>query len=329
VNMAVDYNKFFDWAQSRFGTPEIRGNEICINSIFTEDAKKKLWCNPSGGKNRIRYGVYHCWKTDRKGTLVNLVCEVDKIAKNQALEILGISAEKRLPIDDIDFNIFNLEENFELDYEKEQKELFLPPHTYKINEAPENWYRRAHEFLSQRKIPSEAFYVCTQGKYEGRIIIPYLNSSGKLIYFNGRTITNHVLRYKGPEKEIGVGKSDVLYLPKTYKPGSTVYLCEGEFDAYCLHLCGLNAAACGGKFISEKQAIILSPYRVVIAVDADDAGQQSIPGMMNKILQYNIHDDLYTVCPPKSIKDWNEFYVKYDSSIIKGFIDTNTKRVEL
>jgi hypothetical protein len=93
--MAVDYNKFFDWAQSRFGNPEIRGNEICVNSIFTEDAKKKLWCNPSGGKNRIRHGVYHCWKTDRKGTLVSLVCEVDKISKNQALEVLGISAEKR------------------------------------------------------------------------------------------------------------------------------------------------------------------------------------------------------------------------------------------
>jgi DNA primase len=324
--VAVDYNKFVDWAQNRFASVGLKGNEVCIDSVFTEDNKKKLWCNPFGGKNKIRYGVYHCWKTDKKGTLVNLVMQVDKCTKKEALERLGITAEKRLPIDDIDFNIFNPEENFELDFEKEQKEISLPPFCYKINLAPEQWHQAAEKFLLDRKISPSDFYVCTQGKYSGRIIIPYLNSAGKLIYFNGRTIIDHPLRYKGPEKEIGVGKSDVIYFPKTPVPGSRLYLCEGEFDAYALYLCGLNAAACGGKFISEKQAVILSQYNVVVAVDADEAGQKSIPEMANKILQFNIHDDVFVVKPPATHKDWNELFLAHEPIIVKSYIMSNEKR---
>lgn len=324
--MAVDYNKFVDWAQSRFSAVDLHGNEVCVNSIYTDDQKKKLWCNPSGGKNRVRFGVFHCWKTNKKGTLVSLVMEVDRCSKNKALETLGIQFDSKLPIDDIDFDIVFEEENFELDFEKEQKELSLPPFCHKINVAPQHWYENANRFLNARKIPSDDFYICTQGKYEGRIIIPYYNSKNKLVYFNGRTIMGHQLRYKGPEKEIGVGKSDVIYFPKFPPPGRTVYLCEGEFDAYALNLCGFEAAACGGKYISEKQSVILSPYKVVLAMDSDEAGQQSMPAIYNKILQYNINDDLDFVSPPKVYKDWNEFLIKHDSAIVAAYISMHKKR---
>jgi hypothetical protein len=40
--MAVDFEKFLSWAESRFSPIEVKGEEVCINSIFTDDSKKKL-----------------------------------------------------------------------------------------------------------------------------------------------------------------------------------------------------------------------------------------------------------------------------------------------
>ena len=44
--MGIDFQKFVDWAQLRLPPVDIKGNEIRVNSIFTSDQKKHLWCNP-------------------------------------------------------------------------------------------------------------------------------------------------------------------------------------------------------------------------------------------------------------------------------------------
>lgn len=327
--MEALYNKFLDWAQSKFDSVEVKGNEICVNSIFTEDKKKKLWCNPSGGKNQIRYGVFHCWKTEKKGTLLSLVMEVEKCSKPKAMEILGIQGPSRHLVEEINFDINFLDERSELDYEKEQKIISFPPNIYEINKAPTVYHQRATFYLTSRKIPTEDFLICTSGKYENRIIIPYYNSSKKLVYFNSRDLGDNPLRYKGPDKSIGVGKEDVIYFPKFPEVGDTVFLCEGEFDAYSLHLCGLKSAACGGKFLSEKQSIILSYYNLVLALDADEAGDQGKIGMYNKIIQYNKFSDVMTVRPPEVTKDWNELYKKFDDKIVLAYINQNIKKLEI
>lgn len=323
------YDKFLDWAQTKFGSVDIKGDEICVDSIFTEDRKKKLWCNPSGGKNQIRYGVYHCWKTNKKGTLISLVMEVEKCTRQKAMELLGVQSTFRHYTDEIDFDINFLDERVDLDYEKEQKVISLPPNVYEINKAPTVYHKRASEYLASRKIPVEDFMVCTSGKYENRVIIPYYNSAKKLVYFNSRDLGNNALRYKGPEKAIGVGKEDVIYFPKFPEIGDTVFLCEGEFDAYSLHLCGLKSAACGGKFLSVKQSIILSYYNIVIALDADEAGDQEKVNMYNRIIQYNNFNDVMTVRPPEVTKDWNELYKKFDDKIVLAYINQNIKKMEI
>lgn len=325
--MAVNFQKFVDWAMVKLPPVDIKGNEIRVNSIFCDDQKKHLWCNPFGGKNKIEYGVYHCWKSEKKGTLVNLVMLVEKCDFKKALEILGLQQQTLLATDNFDFDLdFEKAKSVE-NWEDSFIELQMPPHSYPINKAPLNWFNRAKSYLEKRKLFDDRFFVCTSGKYDGRIIIPYYSEGGKLIYFNGRTITDNPLRYRGPDKGCGVGKEDVLFFANYGTYNDKYYLCEGEFDALSLHKCGLNAVACGGKNLSEKQAILLSPYKICLALDADDAGQQALGRMKNTLSLYG-SSAITVVRPPNIVKDWNEFYCKYDAKIILSYIENTEKRFE-
>ncbi len=69
--MAISFEKFLAWAETRFGDVSVKGNEIRINSPFAEDYKKHLWANPYGGKKGAErpYGVYRLlrrWKLRRQ-----------------------------------------------------------------------------------------------------------------------------------------------------------------------------------------------------------------------------------------------------------------------
>jgi len=325
--MGIDFQKFVDWAQLRLPPVDIKGNEIRVNSIFTSDQKKHLWCNPFGGKNKIEHGVYHCWKSEKKGTLVNLVMQVEKCDFRKALEILGLQQQTLLAADNFDFDLDFEKPSSVENWEDSFVELELPPSCYPINKSPLNWFNKAKSYLDKRKIFDDRFFVCTTGKYEGRIIIPYYSEGGKLIYFNGRTIIDNPLRYRGPEKSCGVGKEDVLFFTNYQQHGEKYYLCEGEFDALSLHKCGLNAVACGGKNLSEKQAILLSQYKICLALDADEAGQQALEKMKSKLSLYG-SSVITVVKPPNMVKDWNEFYCKYDAKIILSYIQSTEKRFE-
>lgn len=330
VNMSIDMETFVTWAEKRFDNVQVRGTEVRINSFFApSDTKHHLWCSPSGGKNNRPNGVYHCWKTDKKGTLVSLVMLVDKCDYRTALQTLGISKYNGRPIEELDE--IPTDEVITWDIDISFKTLELPPHTYKITQAPENWYQKASGYLRKRKIPVENLYVCVGGKYFGRIIIPYYTQSNQLIYFNGRTIVDDELRYRGPEKDCGVGKEDVLFFANYPEPEEKIYLCEGEFDAISLRLAGLYAVACGGKNLSVKQAIMLAKYRICLALDLDTAGQEAVSSMHQKLLEYcliNPTNRITKANPPEKCKDWNTFLCNYDTKILKSYVEKVEENLE-
>lgn len=324
--MSIDMQTFVDWATKRFNSVQVSGNEVRLNSFFaSNDSKHHLWCNPAGGKNNRPYGVYHCWKTDNKGSLVSLVMQVDKCGYKTALQTLGVSSYQGKPIEEIEE--IPTDDMITWDIEINYKVLQLPPNTFKISQSAENWYKKAFNYLAGRKLKVDDLLICTGGKYHGRIIIPYYSSKNELIYFNGRTIINEELRYRGPEKECGVGKEDVLYFTNYPDPEEKIYLCEGEFDAMSLRQAGLNAAACGGKNLSDKQAIMLAKYKVCLALDVDDAGQSAMAKMHQKLLAYcliNPTNRITKALPPEKCKDWNGFLCNFDHRILNGYI----KKVE-
>jgi len=334
--MTIHFDKFLKWAENRFDDISVKGTEIRINSIFEEgDTGRHLWCSPSGGKKKRKHGVFHCFKTDKKGSLVKLVQIVDSCDREDALSTL----EGKTSIHDLEKKLEEIfKEQDNIVPEPIKSDLSLPPGSDLISDLGTNnwWRKKAEEYLTARKIPIDDLYICTNDRYKSRIIIPYYDRLGKLIYWNGRHIGKSKCKYLGPPKEVGVGKEDVVFMAgKWPTPGETVYICEGEFNAKSLKLAELNAVACGGKNMSEKQALLLSDYKIVLCLDRDRAGKAGttkMTSMISNIGSYTklkgIHEKLMYVIPPNGYNDWNEFLVKNNAELLHYYILSNQRSLD-
>jgi hypothetical protein len=331
------FENFQKWAEDRFdGDIIVKGNEIVINSIFAEDTKYHLWCNPYGGKDGRKNGVFHCFKTDKKGSLPKLIQLVDKCSRDKAISILY----GRTSIAELEEKLFEFFENQDQNLDQtttiDKKQLSLPEGSFLINALPKNnfWRNLAVNYLEDRKILTDGLYICKTAPYKARIIIPYYDKQGNLFYWNGRHVGNSKLRYRGPPKEVGVGKSDVLFFAggNWPEPGEEIYLCEGEFDALSIFYSGLNGVACGGKNLSEKQMSYIKNYKIVICLDNDAAGAGAMPAMtdtINKNIESkNLMDRLMFVSPYKAYKDWNAMFKKEGPNILKNYIIASKKKLD-
>lgn len=326
--MSIDFDKFLAWAESRFDDIIVKDEEIKINSIFCEDYKRHMWCNPSGGKNKYPHGVYHCWKTDQKGTLVNLVMQVDKCSYEDALDILD-GADIRLS--DLEKRVEEIFDKKTVVVEQPKNNLDIPSGCFLFDDLPSSNYIKKHaiEYLKSRKIPTDNLYICTSGRYKNRILIPYYDKEGNLIYYNGRYIGNEGsnLRYLGPPKELGIGKSDVLYAPSWPKENEKVYITEGEFDAMSLYICGFNSVALGGKVLSEKQFSMIKNTQPVLSFDSDSAGGDALVKIANFLLSKGI-TNIHYVRPCKEFKDWNGMLVNKGENVVRNYIKMQEKRYD-
>ena len=335
----INRNKFISWAEEKFsGDVIITEKEIKLNSIFVEDYKHHMWCNTEGGKHDRPNGVFHCWKSDERGSLISLVMKVEKCSYEEACDILGAGdafledVEQKLneifaqakPYDPADLVV------------KKENTFRFPDETYLINSLPEdNFFKiNALLYLKSRKIQTGNLMVCTgpdrewQNDYSNKIIIPYYEN-GKLVYWNGRTLSDSkkVLRYAGPPIETGVGKEDVLYFKEWPKDKSIVYLTEGEFDSIALCQCGVLAGAFGGKNLSDRQIGKLKKreYSIVLGLDNDISGEKAVARMSDTLMANGFSVSL--VRPPIGFKDWNSMYEIHKESVIKAYVLKNTKRL--
>jgi DNA primase len=114
-------------------------------------------------------------------------------------------------------------------------------------------------------------------QYEGRIVIPYLTTTGP-VAIRFRTL---------PGDESGAPKykdmSGVLGKPRLYNVqalaadpgGSMLYFCEGEFDTLTASQMGLTAVGCSGvnKWQDHWRMLLEGYDRIRILADNDDKGQ--------------------------------------------------------
>lgn len=327
----IDPERFIEWAERRWnGDVIVKGNEVKLNSIFCKDAglkedyKHHLWCNPLGGNDECEFGVYHCLKTNTGGTLVSLVMLVDNCSFQDALEILGGEDTTFLELQEKVNAIFEVKvEEFK---DVEEIKLQFPPFSYPIDELPSyNTYRQTAEaYLTGRQISIEGLLVCTKGQYRNRIVIPYYNQKGELIYYNTRLMADEGIRYLGPPKEIGVGKSDVLYVPKWPEPGEKLHITEGEFDALSIFAAGFWAAGCGGKELSEPQLMLLRPYKPCLCVDNDKAGLNALAKLGDSLLEKGFKEVTF-VRPSQEYKDWNAMLQNLGKRVMAQYIKYREK----
>jgi hypothetical protein len=339
LTMGVDFDIFLNWAKDRFGEDAVKvkhtahGDEILTHSFYAhragiEDYTYNLWMSPSGGKgkNAPEKGSFRCWKTDTMGTLVRLVADYDSIDYNEAEEqICGGSSLRAL-----EKKVHDFFGNNEEVIEEPVKSISLPDWSCLIDKMPPSnyWKLRAVKYLSARKIPTRGLYVCTNGDYKDRIIIPYYNSDGELIWYNARLTydKNSVIKYmKCKSDGLNITQEDVVYMTAWPKPGSKVYIMEGEIDAMSMQQAGFVACAIGGKFMSEAQIELIRPYMPVLAFDADegfkkDSGLQALINVGKQLLEKGFPKIGY-VRPPKVYKDWNKLLVEKSAETLKGYAE--------
>ena len=137
------------------------------------------------------------------GNLISLVSKIDNIPYGEAEELIcnitpfGVLEKK---VEEF-FNNGVKEETVE---SVEEIGIKLPPFTYLIDSLnPTNYHRvNATRYLNRRKIPTEGLYVCAEGDFKNRIVVPYFDEYGQLIFYNARTLSNNkkALRYMKPKE---------------------------------------------------------------------------------------------------------------------------------
>lgn len=343
--MAVDYDTFLAWAQDRFGAENIKikhtshGEEILTHSFYAhrkgiDDYTHNLWMSPSGGKakHNPEKGSFRCWKTDTMGTLVKLVADYDSIDYEEAENLIcGSSSLRALEIKVHEFFGSKPDIPVELpEGEEPIKGLCLPENTYLIDKM-EEWDAMANiarNYLVGRKISTKGLYFCTEGEYSGRIIIPYFDRDGNLIWYNARTPFDKksVIKYlKCKSDGLNITQEDVLYVPAWPAPGQKLYIMEGEIDAISMRIAGLYSCAIGGKFMSDTQIEMIRQYIPVLAFDADegskrDSGLQALVNVGKQLMEKGFPKIGY-VRPPKAFKDWNKLLVERNAETIKAYAE--------
>lgn len=137
-------------------------------------------------------------------------------------------------------------------------------------------------------------------RFGGRLIIPILSSAGKVVGFGGRLIEDGkggesgdmgrsrdrgAPKYLNSKESAVFRKSETLYALSMARGAARrkneIVIVEGYMDAISLHAAGFsNVVACMGTSLNEAQleaAAMTSPARrVVLALDADEAGQSVV-----------------------------------------------------
>ncbi len=324
----IDFDTFLNWAQQHFTDIKVGEEKIRLNSIYCEhlggDEKHHLWCRPHTGH-------FHCYKSGKKGTLYDLVIDVEKCGYHEAVDILGGKQTLRYLEAKLEAFLASEEANEQV---KEKPVLTLPNNSVSVVKLLPPYQAKVINYLKSRKIPPEGLHYCIAGEFEGRIIIPYHNSDGELVYFNARDITRPkpFLRYRGPEAGTGFKKDEVVWMSFFPKKGAKIYLTEGEFDAMTLDLCGLHGCATGGKDVTVKQINLIRDYDICIAFDRDPSGKEAFRQLGWTLYENGVRKVTF-VRPPEPYKDWNEMLAGNEKEgkpalsekVIRAYIIQNEK----
>jgi|TARA_A100000172_G_scaffold41301_3_gene25207 hypothetical protein len=280
------------------------GKELIIPSVFIEgDYKKHMSIN-------LDTGLWQCFKTGSTGNFIKLYSILEQITYK--------SAESKL--------LFQGLESGRLDIWDSAPSASTPDPTLKASldttsfipvnveshSSSNQLVLRAWKFLMDRKLfnlkeyEEAPFYVSCEGKYRGRLIIPFKDYDGEIFFFQARSLMHGVSpKYLNPSTENGVKSSNILY-PFDFEQDH-LCICEGPSDAITLNLNGLNATCTVGSTISNVQMQALREFegKIILAYDNDEAGMRGVEKFEKLRKKYLLSS--FSICTPQHrYKDWNE-----------------------
>jgi len=148
--------------------------------------------------------------------------------------------------------------------------------------------------------------------FQNRVIFPIKDSSGKIVAFGGRSLTDEVPKYINSPESRYFSKSKLLYLfniarYKIKKSGFAI-LCEGYMDAIAFHRHGFdNACAVLGTNLTKFHLNMLRRVtnNLLFVLDSDSAGISA----MQRIAKVLVGEDFNVkVMVFRDSKDPDEFF---------------------
>ena len=266
-------------------------------------------------------GLWQCFKTGNKGNFIQVYSFLEGITYNQAeADILFKELDGNFPK--------KLEYPPPVSAEKGEEDLHLSPVTVHDYKTEDPLIQKAWTFLYERqlfnlKTEESKYYVATEGKYKGRVIIPFEEDS-EIFYFQARTLGDDTPKYLNPSE--GWPKpSQILYPYSTDE--DYLVVCEGPLDAISLQIQGVNATCTMGCSVSEYQVEALKEFegRIIIAYDNDEAGKRGV-NKFDYLRRLKRMADLYICHPPLEVKDWNDAHRK--GIDLLEFISSSTKKYD-
>ena len=175
-------------------------------------------------------------------------------------------------------------------------------------------------------------------RYQGRVIFPIHNLTGKVIGFGGRILTKDKTKAKyvnSPESEI-YNKSQTLYgiffARNEISRLDNCILVEGYADVLSMHQAGIeNVVASSGTSLTTEQIRMISRYtkNITMLYDGDAAGIHAALRGTNMILEEGMNVRI-VVLPPEDDPDTFvqnnpiEYVTKYLTNNAKDFIGFKT-----
>lgn len=175
-------------------------------------------------------------------------------------------------------------------------------------------------------------------RYQGRVIFPIHNLTGKVIGFGGRILTSEKTKAKyvnSPESEI-YNKSQTLYgiffARNEISRLDNCILVEGYADVLSMHQAGIeNVVASSGTSLTTEQIRMISRYtkNITMLYDGDAAGIHAALRGTNMILEEGMNVRIVVLPPeddPDSFVQNNpiEVVTKYLTDNAKDFISFKT-----
>lgn len=168
-------------------------------------------------------------------------------------------------------------------------------------------------------------------RFQGRVIFPIHNLTGKVVGFGGRILTNDKIKAKylnSPESEI-YNKSKTLYgiyfAKNEIIRQDNCILVEGYADVISMHQAGFeNVVASSGTSLTKEQILLISRYtkNVTMLYDGDAAGLKAALRGTDMILEEGMNVKV-VVLPPE--EDPDSFARHNSATTVEQYLKDNAK----
>ncbi|MFN3994937.1 MAG: toprim domain-containing protein, partial [bacterium] len=162
----------------------------------------------------------------------------------------------------------------------------------------------------------------------GRLVIPIISSTGKILGFAGRSVDDSEPKYLNT---IGLKKTETLYginVAKEFiREKRVLILVEGYFDVWALYSLGFkNVCAVMGTSLSNAQIELIKKYsnEAILCFDSDRSGKEAMISLITQLVSNRLQVKVANI---SNYKDPHELYMN-DSSKLKMIIENPDKAIK-